>query len=118
MRLFKKRPYISLQKTEAQNGPQVPDGMFEKCPNCQRPIYVKSLGKSRRCPNCHYTFRISAQERLAITIDAGTFNEWNSKVKTVNPLYFPDYENKITKTQAKTGLTEAVLTGEAQNQRT
>ncbi|HAJ69839.1 MAG TPA: acetyl-CoA carboxylase carboxyl transferase subunit beta [Alkalibacterium sp.] len=114
MRLFKKRPYISLQKTEAQNGPQVPDGMFEKCPNCQRPIYVKSLGKSRRCPNCHYTFRISAQERLAITIDAGTFNEWNSKVKTVNPLDFPDYENKITKTQAKTGLTEAVLTGEAQ----
>ncbi|SFB88833.1 acetyl-CoA carboxylase carboxyl transferase subunit beta [Alkalibacterium subtropicum] len=113
MRLFKKRPYISLQKTEAQNGPQVPDGMFEKCPNCQKPIYVKSLGKARRCPNCQYTFRISAQERLAITVDTYSFNEWDEEVTTDNPLEFPDYENKIVKTQIRTGLREAVMTGEA-----
>lgn len=113
MRLFKKRPYISLQKTEAQNGPQVPDGMFEKCPNCQKPIYVKSLGKARRCPNCHYTFRISAQERLAITVDASSFNEWDTEVTTGNPLDFSDYENKIAKIQIRTGLREAVMTGEA-----
>lgn len=113
MRLFKKRAYISLQKTEAQNGPQVPDGMFEKCPNCQKPIYVKSLGKARRCPNCHYTFRISAQERLAITVDASSFDEWDAEVTTYNPLDFPDYENKIAKTQIRTGLREAVMTGQA-----
>ena len=77
---------------------KLPDGMFEKCPNCQRPIYVKSLGKSRRCRTVTIHFGVNLQE-LAITIDAGTFNEWNSKVKTVNPLDFPDYENKITKTQ-------------------
>jgi len=113
MRLFKKRPYITLQKTEGENGPQVPDGMFEKCPNCQKPIYVKSLGKARRCPNCHYTFRISAQERLLITVDPKTFKEWDKDVRTHNPLDFPDYEQKIAQTQIKTGLSEAVLTGEA-----
>jgi len=113
MRLFKKRPYISLQKTEGENGPHVPDGMFEKCPKCQKPIYVKSLGKERRCPNCHYTFRISAQERLAITVDHGTFEEWDKEVTTYNPLDFPDYEDKIAKTQIRTGLREAVVTGEA-----
>ena len=113
MRLFKKRPYITLQKTTEENGPIVPDGMFEKCPKCQKPIYVKSLGKARRCPNCHYTFRISAQERLAITVDPNTFIEWDEDVTTQNPLDFPDYENKIAKTQIKTGLREAVLTGEA-----
>ncbi|MFO8069828.1 MAG: acetyl-CoA carboxylase, carboxyltransferase subunit beta [Alkalibacterium sp.] len=113
MRLFKKRPYITLQKTEGENGPQVPDGMFEKCPSCQKPIYVKSLGKARRCPNCDYTFRISAQERLSITVDPKTFKEWDKDVTTHNPLDFPDYEYKISQTQIKTGLREAVLTGEA-----
>ncbi|OJF92495.1 acetyl-CoA carboxylase, carboxyltransferase subunit beta [Alkalibacterium sp. 20] len=113
MRLFKKRPYITLQKTVGESGPQVPDGMFEKCPSCQKPIYVKSLGKARRCPNCHYTFRISAQERLSITVDPKTFIEWDADVTTHNPLDFPDYEQKISRIQIKTGLREAVLTGEA-----
>ena len=39
------------------------------------PFYQKDLGSERICPHCSYTFRISAQERLALTIDMGTFKE-------------------------------------------
>ncbi len=113
MRLFKKRPYISIQKSTSQNGPSVPDGMFEKCPNCKESVYVKALGQERVCPNCHYAFRIRAQERLALTIDPMSFKEWDEMTQPKNPLDFPDYEEKIRNVQISTGLREAVLTGQA-----
>lgn len=116
MRLFKKRPYISLQKsiqTDNENRPSVPDGMFEKCPNCSLPIYSKDLGEERVCPKCNYAFRISAQERLHITVDKGSFQEWDEAVLSKNPLNFPDYDQKLKKAQIRSGLREAVLTGSA-----
>lgn len=113
MRLFKKRPYISLQKSTSQNGPSVPDGMFEKCPNCKQSVYVKALGQERVCPHCNYALRIRAQERLALTTDRGSFTEWNADIHPSNPLDFPDYEKKIGKVQISSGLREAVLTGQA-----
>ncbi len=114
MRLFKKRSYITLQKSTTQNGPTVPDGMFEKCPQCKKPIYVKSLGIERMCPNCHYAFRITAQERLFLIADQGSFTEWDASIHSENPLDFPGYTEKIAQTQIRTGLREAVVTGVAE----
>lgn len=113
MRLFKKRPYISLEKTTSQNGPSVPDGMFEKCPNCKQSVYVRSMGQERICPHCHYALRIRAQERLALTVDQNSFEEWDESVRGNNPLAFPGYEEKIAKVQISSGLREAVVTGKA-----
>lgn len=116
MRLFKKRPYISLQKSvqkDTENGPSVPDGMFEKCPSCNQPIYSKDLGDERVCPKCNYAFRINAQERLQITVDPATFEEWDEDVFSLDPLKFPGYDEKLKTAQIRSGLREAVLTGAA-----
>ncbi|API89323.1 acetyl-CoA carboxylase subunit beta [Marinilactibacillus sp. 15R] len=115
MRLFKKRPYISLQKVtnDSERAPFVPDGMFVKCPNCKQSIYSKDLGNERICPNCQYAFRISAQERLHLTIDEGTFQEWDEDIVSLDPLNFPGYDEKLKKAQINSGLREAVLTGSA-----
>lgn len=114
MRLFKKRAYIPIQQAgEKAEGtvPSVPDGMFQKCPNCQRAVYSKDLGEEKICPNCSYAFRISAQERLRIIMDDGAFEEWDEDVVSVDPLEFPGYDKKIVQAQIKSGLREAVLTG-------
>ncbi|MEC6747442.1 acetyl-CoA carboxylase, carboxyltransferase subunit beta [Marinilactibacillus sp. XAAS-LB27] len=115
MRLFKKRPYISIQKAtqDSERAPFVPDGMFVKCPNCKQSIYSKDLGNERICPNCQYAFRISAQERVNLTIDEGTFVEWEEDIVSTDPLNFPGYEEKLNKAQINSGLREAILTGEA-----
>lgn len=116
MRLFKKRNYITLQKPEKSaeaHGPHVPDGMFEKCPNCRESIYSKELGEARICPKCGYAFRISSQERLHITIDKGSFKEWDENVFSTDPLNFPGYDEKLKKAEIRSGLREAILTGEA-----
>ena len=76
-------------------------------------IYQKDLGVAKICPACSYNFRISAQERLAITVDEGTFDELFTGLETKDPLKFPQYAEKLALAREKTGLDEAVLTGKA-----
>ena len=58
-------------------------------------------------------FRISAQERLALTIDMGTFKELFTGIESKDPLHFPGYQKKLATMREKTGLDEAVVTGTA-----
>ena len=50
-------------------------------------------------------------ERLAITCDEGTFEEFDADMTSKNPMGYPDYDKLIARMQAKTGLKEAVVTG-------
>ena len=119
MALFsKKDKYIRINPNRStvnqpQIKPEVPDELFSQCPGCKYTIYQKDLGSERVCPHCGYTFRISAQERLALTIDMGTFLEMFKGIETQDPLNFPGYRKKLTLMREKTGLDEAVVTGTA-----
>ncbi len=119
MALFsKKDKYIRINPNRStvnqpQIKPEVPDELFSQCPGCKYTIYQKDLGSERICPHCGYTFRISAQERLALTIDMGTFLEMFKGIETQDPLEFPGYQKKLASMREKTGLDEAVVTGTA-----
>ncbi len=121
MALFSKKdkyirinPNRSAVQKQPQAKPEVPDELFDKCPACKKTIYQKDLGVTKTCPACGYTFRISAQERLVLTVDAGSFEELFTGIETSNPLSFPGYLDKLRESREKTGLDEAVLTGTAQ----
>lgn len=118
MALFKKKNYIRINPNRAGDQssvkkPAVPDNMWAKCPCCKRTLYTKDMGAEKVCPYCGYSFRIGAWERLALTVDEKSFEEWDTDLITKDPLDFPDYLDKITKMQEKTELHEAVLTGKA-----
>ncbi len=117
MGLFnKKKNYIRINPNRdlaPTSKPSVPDNMWAKCPNCKRTLYKKEMGDEKVCPHCGYSFRISAWERLAITIDEKSLEEWDNQLPAKNPINFPDYEEKLAKTKEKTGLDEAVITGRA-----
>ena len=120
MGLFdRKEKYIRINPNRyVRNGvdhhvPEVPDDLFAKCPVCKQAIYQKDLGQAKICPNCSYAFRISAKERLDLTVDEGSFQELFTGIKTENPLNFPGYMEKLAATKEKTGLDEAVVTGVA-----
>lgn len=120
MALFSKKdkyiritPNHSLKQSTSIEKPEVPDELFAKCPSCKHMIYQKDLGTVKVCPACSYNFRISAKERLAITVDEGSFEELFTGIKTKDPLKFPGYQEKLAINRAKTGLDEAVLTGKA-----
>ncbi|HEL0668228.1 TPA: acetyl-CoA carboxylase carboxyltransferase subunit beta [Streptococcus equi subsp. zooepidemicus] len=120
MALFSKKdkyiritPNNSLKSSISRNVPEVPDELFAKCPACKHMIYQKDLGPAKICPTCSYNFRISAQERLTLTVDEGSFQELFTDIETKDPLRFPDYQAKLQKARQATGLHEAVLTGTA-----
>lgn len=120
MALFRKKdkyirinPNRSRIESAPQAKPEVPDELFSKCPACKEILYKKDLGPEKICQHCSYNFRITAQERLALTVDKGSFKELFTGIETKNPLDFPNYLEKLATTRQKTGLDEAVLTGKA-----
>ena len=65
-------------------------------------LFIKrTWDKLKICPNCSYTFRISAKERLDLTVDEGSFQELFTGIKTENPLNFPGYMEKLAATKEK-----------------
>lgn len=70
------------------------------------------VGASKVCTSCGYHARLTAQERLDLTIDKGTFEEYDADMTSKNPIQFDGYEKKIADLQKKTGLRDAILTGE------
>ncbi|HFU3968357.1 TPA: acetyl-CoA carboxylase, carboxyltransferase subunit beta [Streptococcus suis] len=120
MALFRKKdkyirinPNRSRIESAPQAKPEVPDELFSKCPACKVILYKNDLGLEKTCQHCSYNFRITAQERLALTVDDGSFEELFTGIETTNPLDFPNYLEKLEATRQKTGLDEAVLTGKA-----
>ena len=48
-----------------------------------------------------------------MTVDAGSFEEWNAQMPESNPLDFPGYPVKLADQRDRSGLEEAVRTGRA-----
>ena len=65
------------------------------------------------CPACGAYFRMNARERITHTFDAGSFQELDADVTSVDFLSFPGYAEKLEKARKTTGENEAVLCGTA-----
>jgi len=94
----------------------MPDGMWTKCGGCGEIIHKKPLEQNLfTCPKCQYHFRIGSKEYFGFLLDKGTFKEMDKKMRSVDPLKFVDtkpYGKRIEDTIRKTGLNDAVRTGE------
>ena len=90
---------------------EVPDGLYEKCPKCDGNLLKSDLQANLFvCPVCHHHFRLSARERIDLTVDPGTFEEMDAGLTSENPLEMPGYGEKLERLY-EAGLTEAVITG-------
>ena len=114
MGLFKRRSYITINRikvdlSEQSELPTVPDGKWIKCSGCGKTVYKEDLGALKVCPNCDGHFRISASERLAITVDR--FEELFEDEKPKVDVAFPGYEAKLEKAAKVAKENEAVTVG-------
>ncbi|MHB8974488.1 MAG: acetyl-CoA carboxylase carboxyl transferase subunit beta, partial [Pirellulaceae bacterium] len=93
----------------------VPEGLWQRCPGCQEIIFRKEAERRLGvCPECEYHFYVSARERIQQVLDDGTFEEWDADLRPTDPLGFTDkkrYAERLVEEQARTGLTDAALTG-------
>lgn len=93
----------------------LPDGLWEKCPDCGEIIHKKQLEiNSWVCNKCSYHFRIGSTEYIKLLLDADTFKESDKKMRSADPLEFTDskkYTDRIKAAIESSGLYDAVRTG-------
>ncbi|GAB5465553.1 MAG: acetyl-CoA carboxylase, carboxyltransferase subunit beta [Candidatus Kapaibacteriales bacterium] len=100
---------------DSKDSKSMPEGLWTKCPDCGTVIYKKELDENLyTCPECDHHFRITTDEYVELLIDAGTWEETNSEVRSSDPLKFTDtkpYSERLEVAYAKTGLPDALTTG-------
>ena len=91
------------------------EGLWIKCDSCKEIMYRAEVEKSGRvCPKCHYPFRINSRERIAMIVDAGTFEERDGGLTSGDPLTFKDskkYRERVKSARQKTAMDDAVVCG-------
>lgn len=131
--VFKKTTYIPVnqknnetnynevvhnENAESQNDnleeilPEVPEGLLRKCEGCGELIYTVDVEENNYvCTKCGHYFRIDGKTRISMILDKDTFEEKYNNYPVVNPLNFPNYEEKIKNIKEKLDIDEGVVTG-------
>ena len=91
---------------------RVPEGLWVKCPSCNRAIYNKDLVEnSQVCDKCGHHFRMTAAERLRLFFD-GEWTEHDPGLRSLDPLKFTDtksYRSRLESSIKNTGLNDAII---------
>ncbi len=109
-------PWFIKTKTEREARTKPADEMWVKCQQCSAHIFKQDfINNCSVCPKCGWHGKITAYERIGMTLDAGTFKEINENISPSDPLSFVDnkgpYAERVAQVSKKTGLNEAVVTG-------
>jgi acetyl-CoA carboxylase carboxyl transferase subunit beta len=114
MAWFKKERPTGASLESPEKKVKIPEGLWIKCDNCKEIIYRKEVDKNFKvCPKCDYHFRITASERLPYLVDEGSFLEVEDGLSPKDALGFKDYKDGLKSYRKKTGLKDAVISGEA-----
>ena len=107
-------PWLRKPNISATQRREMPAGLWAKCPRCKNLIYQKELERNLQvCPKCAYHHRLAAPDRIAVTVDEGSFSEFDTGLTSVDPLGFSGYPEKLEEARRRTGRAEAAITGTA-----
>ncbi|MBI2952198.1 acetyl-CoA carboxylase carboxyl transferase subunit beta, partial [bacterium] len=86
--------------------------LWMQCPSCQQPLYRPQVERNLEvCPECDCHFPMGGRRRLDLVIDAGTFEEMDEGMTSLDPLRFPEYREKLARDQKGTGMRSALVGG-------
>jgi len=109
-----KKPVFNAHGNKHQ---EIPEGLWTKCPSCKDIIYNLALAENFFvCTRCDYHFTLGAWERIMHLVDPGSFKEHDARMVAADPLKFrgvTTYKERLQTYREKTGLVDAVITGEA-----
>ncbi len=113
MAWFQKRQYTVIKNVSKPTLVRIgtEGALWESCPNCKELALIETLIKNLRvCPHCSYHMRLSADERIQMLTDPGSFSPMFMDIRPTNPLGFPGYGEKLSSEMA---AKEAIQTGRA-----
>ena len=113
MGIFQK-PALNLR---SRGKSSVPEGLWTKCPECGEVVTKTELEQNLQvCPKCDHHLTLGAAERIASIADPDSFKEHDADMLSVDSLKFrgvATYKERLETYRKKTGLKDAVITGEA-----
>ena len=69
------------------------------------------IANAKVCPACGFHYPLTARERVALLVDAGTFEEFADDLYSVDFLGFPRYAERLETYRERTGLPSEMVTG-------
>ena len=104
-------------KVEQLHPPPADEQHANTCPGCQSHYRDDELATTLYvCGHCGHHFPMAARDRIAWLADAGSFVEEAAEVRSADPLDFFDlrpYVERLTEAELNTGLSEAIIVGNA-----
>ncbi len=89
--------------------------LWARCDGCRELVYRKQLERRLYvCPRCGHHQRLTAEQRLQLLLDRGSFVERDAGVGSRDVLGFPDrppYGERLREMRDRVGHHEAVITG-------
>jgi acetyl-CoA carboxylase carboxyl transferase subunit beta len=108
MAWFRKEKKPRAPRTERH---EIPPDVWEKCEACgHTDIREKFVRNLNVCPACDYHRRIRAWDYAKILLDEGSWKEVAGRIRSTDPLGFPDYQARLKKARETAGEYDAILT--------
>jgi len=87
---------------------------FLQCAGCKKILFAVEFEQNLRvCQHCGHHHRLSASRRIEVTFDEGSFEESDQDLRSLNPLQFPDYGDKLQLAEEKNDTFDSVRSGTA-----
>lgn len=111
--IFKRHPRYRVAPEDFSS---LPENLWIRCPRCQELLYSKEYEQSLAvCPKCKHHGPVTAERRLEVTLDPGSFAERDAGMSSVDPLDFRSlgevYAEKLRQYVERTGRNEAFVYG-------
>jgi acetyl-CoA carboxylase carboxyl transferase subunit beta len=91
------------------------DDLWIKCAGCKGITFRKEVERNLNvCPKCDHHFRLTVEQRLAVTIDRGSWRELFADLAATDPLTFVDskaYPERLSQARRASGRNDAVMVG-------
>jgi acetyl-CoA carboxylase carboxyl transferase subunit beta len=109
MAVFRKRTHTPTPKKK-----DIAAGLWTKCPSTGEMVFTKDLEASWNVFPSGYHDRLSADRRIELLIDKGTWRETDARLVSKDPLRFTaggSYPERLLQHQRKSGLRDSVVSG-------
>ncbi len=100
--------------TQTKDKKETKEGLWCKCPKCKKIVTSDDHEKNLNvCSECGYHDRIKTTEYFKLLLDNNEYTELFGNISSVDPLEFVDtkkYTDRLSQTNKKTGLNDAITT--------
>jgi acetyl-CoA carboxylase carboxyl transferase subunit beta len=91
---------------------EIPADAWEKCDGCGHVDLREKFERNLNvCPECNRHRRIAAEDYIELLTDEGSWRELFSNLKSVDPLHFEHYADRLVNARRKAGEADAIYTG-------